>query len=119
LVELVGEIFVAIGGFQMFNLNRDGKRLLIYGLALAVVGRLIHLIGVLIAYSGVYAFGYTPAGDIVGFIIWVVIYFILYYLVVISRFPGESPLAASGGYGGGYGGYGGPGSTPPPPPPSV
>jgi hypothetical protein len=43
----------------------------------------------------------------------------VYYLVIISRWPGDAPLVAAGptgGYGNPPGGYG---SPPPPPPPSV
>jgi hypothetical protein len=108
LISLVAEIMVAIGGFRMYNLDRGGKDLVIYGLALALAGAVLNLVGQLIAYSGIYAFGYAPAGAIVGLIIDAIIYFIIYYLVVISRFPGEQPLAP-----GGMGGY----RTPPPPPP--
>ena len=111
LVALVGDVFIAIGGFRMYNGDRTGKVMVIYGLTLGVLGALVHLIGVIIAYSGIYAFGFTPAGDIVGFIFWAIVYFILYYMVVISRFPGDSPLTTSPG-GGGYG------SPPPPPPPA-
>ncbi|MBV9099859.1 MAG: hypothetical protein JOZ46_09085 [Candidatus Dormibacteraeota bacterium] len=111
IVGLIAYILAAIGGFQMYNLNRDGKRLVIYGIALGLLGALISLIGNIVAYSGIYALGYSAAGAIVGFIFALIIYGILYYLVVISRFPGEAPVAPS--YGGGYGG------TPPPPPPSV
>lgn len=127
LVTIVGYIVGAVGGFQMFNGNRAGKQWLIYGLALGLLGAAINMIGTIIAYSGVSSIcsayvvncGYSVAGPIVGFIISAIVLFILYYLVVISRFPGDAPLAARGGFGGtGYGGYGGPGGTPPPPPPA-
>ena len=108
LLALVAEIMAAIGGFRMYNLDRGGKVLVIYALAIALVGAVLSLIGQLIAYTGIYAFGYAPAGAIVGLIIDAIIYFIIYYLVVISRFPGELPLTP-----GGMGGY----RTPPPPPP--
>jgi hypothetical protein len=111
LIALIADIVGAIGGFRMYNADRTGKVLVIYGLALGVLGSLVHLIGILIAYSGIYAFGFTPVGDIIGFIFTAIIYFLVYYIVVISRFPGDAPVApmSSGGYGG----------TPPPPPPSV
>jgi len=109
LVALVASIMGAVGGFRMYNMDRSGKELVIYALTLAVVGRVVALIGVLIAYSGIYSLGFSPAGDIVGLIIYALIAFSVYYLVVISRFPGEAPLAP------GVGGY----NTPPPPPPPV
>ena len=117
LVGAVGDIIAAVGGFQMFNGAQAGKRLVIYGLAIGVLGSLVHLIGVIIAYAGIPNYcvgtictGYSYVGDIIGFIIYAIIYFIVYYMVVISRFPGEPRLNPAGG-GGGYG-------APPPPPPA-
>jgi hypothetical protein len=108
IIVLVGEVLAAIGGFRMYQMNRQGKVWVIYGLALGLIGGILEVIG----YS---------SGFIGSLIFNVIVAIVLYYLVVISRFPGESPLVASGGYGGtGYGGgYGGPGTTPPPPPPSA
>lgn len=94
LLSIVGDILYAIGGFQMYNMNAAGKAKVIYGLALNVVGGIIQIIG----YGGV-----------AGFIFSLIIAVVVYYLVVISRFPGERPLVASApGYG----------SPPPPPPPA-
>ncbi len=112
LIGLVADILAAIGGFRMYNLDRSGKVLVIYGLALSLLGAIVHLIGELIAYSGIYSVLYSPAGAIVGLIIDLIVLGIIYYLVVISRFPGEAPMAPGVG-GTGYG------SPPPPPPPSV
>lgn len=112
LVAIVAEILVAVGGFQMYNLNRGGKNLVIYGLALGLVGAVLTLVGQLIAYSGLLL--YSAGGAVIGLIFDVIIYGIIYYLVVISRFPGEAPMSPTSYGGGGYGG-----GTPPPPPPSV
>lgn len=95
LLSIVGDVLYAIGGFQMYNMNRAGKSKVIYGLAINVVGGVIQIIG----YGGV-----------AGFIFSLIIAVVVYYLVVISRFPGETPLVASAA-----GGYGAP---PPPPPPA-
>jgi len=111
LLLLVGYIVGAVGGFRMYQMNRLGKEWAIYGLALGFVGNLLYLVGNIIFYSGFGVLGVGYGGAVVGFIISLIIYFIVYYLVVISRFPGDSPLSPSP-----YGGYGG---TPPPPPPSV
>lgn len=108
IVGLGAEILGAVGGFQMYNDNRDGKRLVIYGLALGIAGALVVLIGQFIAYAGL--LGYGAGGAIVGLILDIIIYGIIWYLVVISRFPGEAPLVATpGGFG----------SPPPPPPPTA
>ncbi len=104
IVTLVGSLLYLIGGFQMYNLNRAGKNLVIYGLALELVGGLLELIGGL------------GAGGFIFDIIWFVVG---WYIVVISRWPGDAPLVAAGptgGYGNPPGGYG---SPPPPPPPSA
>jgi hypothetical protein len=103
IVTLVGSLLYLIGGFQMYNLNRAGKNLVIYGLALGLVGGLLELIGGL------------GAGGFIFDILWFVVG---WYIVVISRWPGDAPLVASGptgGYGNPPGGYG----SPPPPPPSA
>ncbi|MBV8444579.1 MAG: hypothetical protein JOZ92_01545, partial [Candidatus Dormibacteraeota bacterium] len=49
LVTIVGYIVGAVGGFQMFNGNRQGKQWLIYGLALGLLGAFINMIGTIIA----------------------------------------------------------------------
>jgi hypothetical protein len=113
IIGLVGSIVGAIGGFRMYQLNPEGKLWVIYGILLAFAGAVIGLIGNIIAYAGLLGYGFG-AGAIVGFIVDVIIYFCIYYLVIISRYPGEPPLVSTGT---GYGGYGGPGGTPPPPPP--
>lgn len=92
IITIVGEVLYAIGGFQMYNMNRAGKDKVIYGLAINVVGGILQIVG----YGGVG-----------GFIFALIVAIVVYYLVVISRFPGEMPLVASGGYG-----------SPPPPPPA-
>ena len=96
LALAVGALLYTIGGFQMYNLNRSGKNLVIYGLAVGVIGGLLELIGGL------------GAGSFIFDLIW---FAVGWYLVVISRWPGDAPLVATtppGSYG----------SPPPPPPPA-
>jgi hypothetical protein len=87
-VGVVAALLELVGGYRMYQENPEGKRLLIYGIALGAAGSVIYGIG----YSGI-------GGVIVG----LVIDFIVYYIVVISRFSNEAPLVAGG-------------ATPPPPP---
>lgn len=103
IATAVGALLYMIGGFQMYGLNRSGKALVIYGLAVGLIGGLLETIGGL------------GAGSLIFDILWFVVG---WYIVVISRWPGDAPLVAStpGGYGNPPGGYG---SPPPPPPPSV
>ncbi|TME45429.1 MAG: hypothetical protein E6I33_02120 [Chloroflexi bacterium] len=111
IVVLVADVMVAVGGFRMYQGDRSGKNLVIYGIVVAVIAQVVNLIGTIIAYSGLAGLGLgIGAGAIIGFIFWLVIRFIVYYLVVISRFPGEAPLVSSPG------GYGAPPPPPPPPP---
>lgn len=110
LVALVAEVMAAIGGFQMYNLNRRGKELVIYGLGLGIVGAVVTLVGEIIAYSGY--IGYGASGAIFSLIFDAIIYGCIYYLVVISRFPGEAPLVASAA--GPPAGFGGPPQQYPP-----
>jgi hypothetical protein len=98
ILAAVGALLYLIGGFQMYGLNRKGKDLVIYGLALGLVGGLLDLIGGL------------GAGDFIFALIWFVVG---WYLVVVSRWPGDPPLVATTTPPGGYG------SPPPPPPPGV
>ncbi len=101
IIIVVGNLIGAIGGFQMYQLNRRGKDLVIYGLVLSVIGSLVTTIG-----YGSYGIG--------SFIFALIINFVIYYLVVVSRFPGEAPLAAPGQQP-----WGGGGPSAPPPPPSA
>lgn len=110
VVGLAGEVLAAIGGFRMYNRDREGKDLVIYGIVLAVVGSFINLIGSVLAYSGLgIAFG---GAAVFGFIVGLAIDVLIYYLVVISRFPHEQPLGPPGHWGGST-----PPGPPPPPPP--
>ena len=93
VVALVAEVMTAIGGFQMYGQQRKGRNLVIYGLAVALAGALLSSIGQIIAYSGLLL--YSTAGPIVSLVVDLIVYGILYYLVVISRFPGDAPLVAS------------------------
>jgi hypothetical protein len=92
-IGVVADLLELVGGYRMYQENPEGKRLLIYGIVLAALA------------SVVYGIGY---GGIGGVVIGLVIDFIVYYIVVISRFPNEAPLVA-----------GGVAPPPPPPPPST
>jgi hypothetical protein len=88
LIGLVGTALAAWGGYRMYQNDRDGKRLVIYGLVLNAFGSLVS------------ALSYGGLG---GWIVNAAIIFVLYYLVIISRFEGEpkvvstTPPAASSG----------------------
>ena len=45
LIGLVGSILYAFGGFRMYQLNRSGKDLVIYGLVVNLVGGIFAIIG--------------------------------------------------------------------------
>lgn len=112
LIGLVGVCVGTYGAYLMYQVNRDGKRLVIYGLAIGFLGGIVSTIGTIIFYSGYAVLGVGYGGAIVGLIIDAIIYGIVWYLVIISRWPGDAPLVATappGGYG----------SPPPPPPPSM
>src|ERR1700687_2993451 len=85
---LVGTPLAAWGGYRMYQNDHDGKRLVIYGLVLNGLGSLVS------------ALSYGGLG---GWIVNAAIIFVLYYLVIISRFEGEpkivstTPPAASSG----------------------
>jgi hypothetical protein len=82
IVALVGTVIAAWGGYQMYQLKREGKSLVVYGLVINVIGGLIGSLG--------------GAGSFVGWLVGAAIAFCLYYLVIISRFPDEPPLVPAG-----------------------
>jgi uncharacterized membrane protein len=79
IVAVIGTIIAAWGGYRMYQEQPDGKRLVVYGLAINVVGSLIGSLG-------------GAGGGFGGWIVGTAIAFVLYYLVIISRFPSEAPL---------------------------
>jgi len=79
LISVIGTGMAAWGGYRMYQEDHDGKRVVIYGLALSVVGGFVAALG-------------TFGGGILGWIISLAITFVLYYLVIISRFDNETKL---------------------------
>jgi hypothetical protein len=88
VVGLIADLLTLVGGWRMYQENREGKKLVIYGLVVGLLGNLVYQVGLV-------SFG--------GFIFTALIDFVIYYIVVISRFPGDPPLVT--------------GAMPPPPPP--
>ena len=78
-VNLVADVMMVMGGWQMYQGNESGKRLVIYGLALAFLAQIV------------LALGYTAGSAILQLILLAIVY----YVVVVSRFPGEAPSAGS------------------------
>jgi uncharacterized membrane protein YfcA len=78
LVSLVGTALGAWGGYQMYQGDRRGKRLVIYGLIVNVVGGL---------------FAALATAGLGSWIVNAVLAFVVYYLVIISRYEGEPKLA--------------------------
>lgn len=89
IVAAIGDVLVALGGYKLYQLNVAGKQQVILGLALGIVAAVLG------------AIGFESAGGVIGAII---VAGIIYYLVIISRFPSDAPLVTSGSAG-----------TPPPP----
>lgn len=77
MINVIGTAMAAWGGYRMYQEDRDGKRVVIYGLALTAVGGLVSALG---------SFG----GGLFNWIVSLAITFVLYYLVIISRFEGET-----------------------------
>jgi hypothetical protein len=74
IVNLVADVMAAVGGWQMYQGQESGKRLAIYGLAIAFAAELIQMIG----------FG-SAAG-----IVPLILLALLYYAIVVSRYPGQA-----------------------------
>ncbi len=139
LLSFVGLATATYGAWRMYSLDRRGRDLVVYGVALGAVGSLVNLLGTLLFYAGLVDYQGAPtAGAVAGFVIGVAIDLGVYYLVIISRFPDEPPLVPGPFAGpppdlgpppsfGSPAAYGGPPpsyetrppeSPPPPPPPS-
>ncbi len=80
LVGGAAEVMSLVGGWRMYQGNADGKRLVIYALALGFVAQIV---------TGL---GYVSLGNI---IVPILIILAVYYLVVISRFPGDAKAPTS------------------------
>lgn len=78
LLVVAGYLLSAVGGFRMFAMVHEAKSQAIYGLLLGVIGGLIATIG----YGGFLSV----------LIFDVVLAVVVYYLIVVSRFPDEEPL---------------------------
>lgn len=78
LLVVAGYLLSAVGGFRMFAMVHEAKGQAIYGLLLGVIGGLIATIG----YGGFLSV----------LIFDVVLAIVVYYLIVVSRFPDEEPL---------------------------
>lgn len=79
LIAEVGTVMAAWGGYRMYQADRGGKTLVIYGLVLNALGGLVTALG---------SFG----GGLANWIVGLAVTFVLYYLVIISRFEGETKL---------------------------
>ncbi len=81
LLVVAGYLLAAVGGFRMFAMVHEAKSQAIYGLVLGVAGGLIAAIG----YGGFLSV----------FIFDLLLAIVVYYLIVVSRFPDETPLVPS------------------------
>ena len=81
IIGEIGTVVGAWGGYLMYQEKREGKKFAIYGLVINTVGSLIAAIG--------------GSGGLVGWVVGALIAFVVYYLIVISRFPGEPPLVTT------------------------
>jgi hypothetical protein len=74
ILNLVADVMAAIGGWQMYQGNESGKRLAIYGLAIAFVAEIIQMIG------------FSSSSAIVPLILMALVY----YAIVVSRYPAKT-----------------------------
>jgi hypothetical protein len=74
ILNLVADVMAAIGGWQMYQGNESGKRLAIYGLAIAFVAEIIQMIG------------FSSSSAIVPLILLALVY----YAIVVSHYPAKA-----------------------------
>lgn len=79
IVSGVADVIALVGGWQMYKGNESGKRLAIYGLAISFVAEVIWM------------FGFASSSAILQLILLA----LLYYAVVVSRFPGQAPSTSA------------------------
>ena len=77
VVSEVGTVLAAWGGYRMYQGDRTAKKPVVLGLAITVVGGLITALGSL-------------GSGLPGWIFGTAVTFVLYYLVIISRFGDEA-----------------------------
>ncbi len=75
IVNIVADVMMVTGGWQMYQGNESGKRSVIYGVAIAFLAQIV------------LALGYTAGSAILQLIL----LGIIYYVVVVSRFPAQAP----------------------------
>ena len=80
VINVIGSGLMAWGGYKMYQGDRDGKRLAIYGIVASAIGSLITALG---------------SGGLAGWIVNLAILFAIYYLIVISRFEGDPKIATA------------------------
>ena len=81
VLVVAGSMLSAIGGFRMFAMVQEAKSQAIYGLVLGAVGGVIATIG------------YT--GFLSVFIFDLLLGVVVYYLIIVSRFPDPTTAVAS------------------------
>ena len=80
LIGAIGTALSAWGGYRMYQGDRGGKGIVIYGLVANSLGNLIAGLG---------------TGGIINWIINTAFLFVIYYLVVISRFEGDPKVVST------------------------
>ena len=80
VINVIGSGLMAWGGYKMYQGDRDGKRLAIYGIVASAIGSLITALG---------------SGGLAGWIVNLAILFAIYYLIVNSRFEGDPTIATA------------------------
>lgn len=79
LIAEVGTVMAARRGYRMYHADGGGKTLVIYRLALNALGGLVTALG-------------SSGAGLPTWIVGLAVTFLLYYLVIISRFEGETKL---------------------------
>jgi len=74
ILNLVADVMAALGGWQMYQGNESGKRLTIYGLAIAFLAEIVQIIG------------FSSGSAIVPLILLALVY----YAIVVSRYPAKT-----------------------------
>ena len=83
LLVVVGYLLSAVGGFRMFAMVHEAKSQAIYGLLLGAIGGIVATIG----YGGFLSV----------LIFDLLLGLVIYYLIIVSRFPDEEPLVPDSG----------------------
>ncbi len=79
VIDLVAVVVALVGGWRMYHENPEGKKFVIYSLAIGFVAQIVQGIGY-----------YSIINTVLSLIVLLIVLAVIYYIVVLSRFPSQA-----------------------------